>query len=70
MSELLEKSKNRLATMRMLLILTALLTFGLTGSFAESNDNQKTKSGHDKNQVGTWSTAPQLVEIKNMPPEP
>ena len=70
MSELLERSKNRLATIRVLLILAALLSFGFTGSFDENSTNQKGESGHSRNMVGTWGTAPQLVEVKNMPPEP
>lgn len=70
MSELPGKSKNRLNTISVLLILSALLTFGFTGSFDKSNTNQKGEPGHGKNMVGTWGTAPQLVETKNMPPEP
>jgi lysophospholipase L1-like esterase len=72
MSDLPENSKNRLKPIRLPLILTltALLMFGFTGSFNETNSNQKGKSDGDKNMVGTWSTAPQLVEPKNMPPEP
>jgi lysophospholipase L1-like esterase len=48
----------------LLLMLAAFFFFGFTGSGPGKNSFQ------NKNLVGTWSTAPQLVEPKNMPPEP
>jgi lysophospholipase L1-like esterase len=46
------------------LLLCSLVFFGFT------NSGSKQAPAPEKIWVGTWSTAPQLVEPKNMPPEP
>lgn len=41
----------------------------LTG-FSSSHFPENAGNDHEKKWVGTWTTAPQLVEPHNMPPEP
>ena len=45
-----------------------IVVFGLIFSCVASKDSGKNTI--DKKWVGTWSTAPQLVEPRNVPPEP
>jgi lysophospholipase L1-like esterase len=54
----------------LILILTLFFLLGSSGSVKGNFTGTERKSSQDKNMVGTWSTAPQLVEPKNMPPEP
>ena len=44
--------------------------FGIFFLFGFSNPSVTKKSAPGKQWVGTWSTAPQLVEPRNMPPDP
>ncbi|MGE9313122.1 SGNH/GDSL hydrolase family protein [Niabella sp. CJ426] len=47
-----------------------LLVWTLLGSCSGSRQQSTTKTVHTGKWVGTWATAPQLVEPNNMPPAP
>ena len=62
--------KNLFITRRIFLalpILTLLISFFV---FAGFTNPEPGKTAAIENWVGTWSTAPQLVEPNNNPPEP
>lgn len=49
--------------------LTLIFSIFFCRAFAKPVDSEK-PPGQEKAWVGTWATAPQLVDSKNMPPEP
>ena len=51
-------------------VIIAGLIISITCLSACANSGSKTKSDAKQKWVGTWATAPQLVEPHNMPPEP
>ena len=50
------------------ILLSAFILLGYTNTWGQPNQENTTEGA--KKWVGTWSTAPQLVEPRNMPPEP
>jgi lysophospholipase L1-like esterase len=72
MSEPEDMHKSHIPTIRqvLLLLLTVFFLSVSCGSYHEQKSDTAFRKSNDKNWVGTWSTAPQLVEPGNKPPEP
>ncbi|WP_114792660.1 SGNH/GDSL hydrolase family protein [Niabella yanshanensis] len=57
-------------TRKILIAVVMLMVGGLLGSCGSSRQHHTRKNVDTGKWVGTWATAPQLVEPNNMPPEP
>src|SRR5690606_34856143 len=57
-------------TRKILSAIAVLVVWGLLGSCSSSRQQSISKSLDPGKWVGTWATAPQLVEPNNMPPQP